>query len=116
MVKYYYENALASQNIKAKPSKVWVADITTLKILDRTFQSFLCIDIHTNCVVAHLIRATTNDSKGIISVLTKAINKRFVVPPKTKLILNLQLYFKNINMNSYLGLKNLYTKKLLFKL
>jgi hypothetical protein len=72
LVKYYYENALASQNITAKPNTVWVADITTLKILDKSFHTFLCIDIHTNFVVAHLIKATTIDSKAIISVLTKA--------------------------------------------
>jgi transposase InsO family protein/integrase len=88
MVKYYYENVLASQNITAKPNLVWVADITTLRILDKSFYTFLCTDIHTNRVVAHLIRSTSMDSKAIINVLAKAIDKRFVVAPKTKLIIN----------------------------
>jgi integrase/transposase InsO family protein len=88
MIKYYYENVLASQNITAKPNLVWVADITTLRILDKRFYTFLCIDAHTNNVVAHLIRATSIDSKAIVNVLVKAIDKRFVVAPKSKLIIN----------------------------
>jgi transposase InsO family protein/integrase len=88
MVKYYYENVLASQNITAKPNLVWVADITTLRILDRRFYVFLCNDVHTNKVVAHLIRSTSIDSKAIVNVLAKAIDKRFVVAPKSKLIIN----------------------------
>jgi hypothetical protein len=39
-------------------------------------------------VVAYLIRSTTIDSKAIVSVLTKALDKRFVVTPKIKLIIN----------------------------
>jgi transposase InsO family protein len=88
MVKYYYENGLASQNITAKPNLVWVADITTLRILDKSFYTFLCTDIHTNRVVAHLIRSTSINSKAIINILAKAIDKRFVVAPETKLIVN----------------------------
>jgi hypothetical protein len=88
MVKYYYENVLASQNITAKPNLVWVADITTLRILDKSFYTFLCTDIHTSRVVAHLIRSTSIDSKTIVNVLAKPIDKRFVVAPKTKSIIN----------------------------
>jgi hypothetical protein len=90
MVKYYYENVLASQDITAKPNLVWVADITTLRILDKSFYTFLCTDIHTNLVVAHLIRSTSIDSKTIVNIyiLAKAMDKRFVVAPKTKLIIN----------------------------
>jgi len=88
MVKYYYENVLASQNITAKPNIVWVADITTLRTSDKNFHAFLCTDIHTNRVVAHLVRSNDIDSKAIINVLTKAIDKRFVVAPKTKLIIH----------------------------
>jgi transposase InsO family protein len=71
-----------------KHNLVWVADITTLRILDKKFYTFLCNDVHTNNVVAYLIRSTTIDSKVIINVLAKAIDKRFVVAPKTKLIIN----------------------------
>jgi transposase InsO family protein/integrase len=88
MVKYYYENILASQNITAKPNVVWVADITTLRVLDKRFYAFLCNDVHTNKVVAHLIRSTSIDSRAIVDVLAKAIGKRFIVAPKSKLIIN----------------------------
>ena len=88
MKKYYYENVLANENITAKPNLVWVADITTLRILDKRFYTFLCIDAYTNNVVAHLIRATSIDSKAIVNVLAKAIDKRFVAAPKSKLIIN----------------------------
>jgi transposase InsO family protein len=88
MVKYYYENILASQNIIAKPNIVWSADITTLRTLDKSFHVFLCNDIYTNRVVAHLVRSTSIDSKAIVSVLAKALDKRFVVTPKIKLIVH----------------------------
>jgi len=88
MIKYYYENVLASQNITAKPNLVWVADITTLRVLDKKFYTFLCTDVHTNSVVAHLIRSNSIDSKAVIKALANAVDKRFVVAPKTKLIIN----------------------------
>jgi hypothetical protein len=72
-----------------------VADITILRTLDRSFHVFLCNDIHTNRVVAHLIRSTSIDSKAIVNVLDKALNKRFIVVPKIKLIKGFFMKFRD---------------------
>lgn len=56
MVKYYYENLLSNQNLTAKTNIAWVADITTLRLFrDQKAYVFLCIEIHTNYIVASLI-------------------------------------------------------------
>ena len=56
MAKYYYENILSNQNITAKTNIAWVADITTLKLFrDQKAYVFLCIDIHTNIIIGHVI-------------------------------------------------------------
>lgn len=54
MVKYYYENKLASQNITAKTDIVWAADFSTLELKDgeNKLHIFICIDLHTNYVLA----------------------------------------------------------------
>ena len=87
MTKYYYQNILQSQNVTAKPDIVWVADITTLETV-KNYHVFLCIDAHTNCIVAHLIKPSVIDSSSIIRSLSRAIEKRFKGAPKTKLILH----------------------------
>lgn len=91
MAKYYYENILFNQNKTAKPNITWVADITSLELgLEsvKKYYVFLCIDVHTNCILAYLIRSAPIESSAIIKVLSKAIEKRFKIPPKTKLILH----------------------------
>jgi len=87
MVKYYYENILFNQNKTAKPNITWVADITTLDTI-KNYYVFLCIDVHTNYIVTSLIKSTPIESSAIVRVLSKAIEKRFKAPPKTKLILH----------------------------
>lgn len=87
-MKFYYENILASQNITAKPNIAWVSDITTLDLEFKKFFVYLCIDIHTNRIVASLVRSDVIRSTDIIRVLAKTVNKRFIIPPKTKLIIH----------------------------
>jgi integrase len=67
---------------------IYRSHITTLRTLDKSFHVFLCNDIYTNRVVAHLVRSSSIDSKAIVKVLAKALDKRFVVAPKMKLIIN----------------------------
>ena len=56
MTKYYYENKLSNQNLTAKPNVVWVADCTSLDLgMFPKIHLFLCIDIHTNIIVAYKI-------------------------------------------------------------
>lgn len=90
MGKYYYENILRNQNKTAKPNIAWVADLTTLDLLDfkKKYYVFICIDVHTNYIVAYLIKSSPIQSCAIVRVLSRAIEKRFAIPPKTKLILH----------------------------
>ena len=89
MVKYYYENLLSNQNVTAKTNVTWVADITTLKLCrNQTAYVFLCIDIHTNYIVAYLISKKTITSQSIIRTLEKSINQRFTIPGDRKLIIH----------------------------
>lgn len=57
MVKYYYENLLSNQNVIATTNIAWASDIKTLSLFrgQKAF-GFLCIDIHTNYIVASLIK------------------------------------------------------------
>lgn len=87
MGKYYYENILRNQNKTAKPNISWVADITALD-LKKKYYVFLCIDIHTNFIVAYFIKSSPIQSSEIVRVLSRAIEKRFTIPPKTRLILH----------------------------
>ena len=66
MVKYYYENVLSNQNLTATINITWVTDITTLRVFrDQKAYVFLCIDIHTNYIVASLIRTQVITSQRI---------------------------------------------------
>ena len=87
-MKFYYENVLASQNITAKPNVAWVADITTIDLKFKKLNVYLCIDIHTNTVIAYLLRSEAIKSRDITKVLTQAIDKRFLTCPRTKLIIH----------------------------
>ena len=70
MMKYYYENLLANQNITAKPNIVWVADCTTLDLGQfQNLEIFLCIDIYTNFIVTYKFSKQTFDSNRIVKVL-----------------------------------------------
>lgn len=89
MTKYYYENKLSNQNITAKPNIVWVADCTLLDLgVSTKIHLFLCIDIHTNCIVTHKTSKKTINSKQVITGIEKAIRKRFLIKPKLKLIIH----------------------------
>lgn len=80
MVKYHYPNILFNQNKTAKPNIAWVADITSFDSVKK-YYVFLCIDVHTNRIVAFFIRSTPIESSDIIRVLSKAIEKRFKTFP-----------------------------------
>jgi transposase InsO family protein len=88
-MKYYYENLLANQNVTAKTNIAWVADITTLKLIkDRKVYVFLCIDIHTNCIVSTIISSSVITSQKIIRSLEKSIKNRITLFGKDKLIIH----------------------------
>ena len=89
MVKYYYENLLSNQNVTATTNIVWVADITTLRLFrgQKVFV-FLCIDIHTNYIVASLISKQTITTQSITRSLERSINQRLKISGKKKLIIH----------------------------
>lgn len=88
-MKYYQENLLANQNVTAKTNIAWVADITTLKLIkDRKVYVFLCIDIHTNCIVCTIISSSVITSQKIIRSLEKSIKQRITLFGKDKLIIH----------------------------
>ena len=88
-MKYYQENLLANQNVTAKTNIAWVADITTLKLIkDRKVCVFLCIDIHTNCIVCTIISSSVITSQKIIRSLEKSIKQRITLFGKDKLIIH----------------------------
>lgn len=89
MVKYYYENVLSNQNLTAKTNIAWVADITTLRLFrDQKAYVFLCIDIHTNYIVASLISRRMITTQSIVRSLERSINQRFKIPGEKKLIIH----------------------------
>ena len=89
MAKYYYENKLSNQNLTAKPNVAWVADITSLELgVFPNINIFLCIDIHTNIIVAYAVGTKTIESKQIIRKLKNSIEKRFLIKPNRKLIIH----------------------------
>ncbi len=54
MERFYYENKLSNQNITAKPNIAWAADITEFELVgNKKLYVFLCLDIHTNSIIAH---------------------------------------------------------------
>ena len=90
MIKYYYANKLASQNFTAKPNLVWVADCTSLNLgIFPKINLFICIDIHTNTVIATKMSKKVVQAKQVISALSKAIEKRFTR----------KLHFYNVSLN-----------------
>jgi hypothetical protein len=65
--KYYYGNILANHNITAKTNLAWVADIPTLELFRKqTADVFICIDIHTNIIVASAISKNKINASTII--------------------------------------------------
>ena len=89
MIKYYYENVLSNQNVTATTNITWTADITTLRLSkNRKIFVFLCIDIHTNYIVASLISKQTITTRNIIRNLERSINKRLKISSKNKLIIH----------------------------
>lgn len=101
--KYYYENILANQNIVAKPNVVWVADYTWIDLPEsEKLYLFLCIDIHTNKILAYASSIKVITTATTIKVLAKAINERFVIPPKNKLIIHTDRGTQFTSKNYYL--------------
>jgi len=75
--------------VTAKPNVRWVADITTLKLFrNQIAYVFLCIDIHTNYIIAYLISKKTITSQSIIRTLEKTINQRVSTLGDRKLIIH----------------------------
>lgn len=89
MKRFFYENKLSSQNITAKSNVAWVADITSIELGEgQLLHVFLCIDIHTNKIVAHTTGKRTLTSRSIVKALEKAIDKRFVIVPRIPVIIH----------------------------
>ena len=89
MRKYYYENVLSNENITAKTNIAWVADITEIELdKQKKLQVFLCLDIHSNNVIASSISRKTITSNAIVKSLSRAIEKRFVAEPTLKVIVH----------------------------
>lgn len=88
-MKFYYENILASENITAKPNLVWAADITEIEIhRNKKVYIFLCVDIHSNHIIAYNVSQNVITSKAIVNSLKKAITKRFTIIPRVKTIIH----------------------------
>lgn len=88
-MKFYYENILSSQNITAKTNIAWVADITEVELdKQKKLYLFLCVDIHTNIVIAQTMSRNTIKAYEIVKCLTKAIEKRFPAEPINKVIVH----------------------------
>ena len=88
MNKYYYENILGNQNVTSKTNLVWAADITTLELFRNKAYVFLCIDIHTNIIVASVISRPVITSQKIIRSLEKALKLRATPKSTKKLIIH----------------------------
>lgn len=87
MIKYYYENLLSNQNLTATTNIAWVADITTLRLFrDQKAYVFLCIDIHTNYIVAALISKQPITAQSIIRSLERGIKQRLKISKKKLII------------------------------
>ena len=88
-MKYYYSNLLANQNKTAKADIAWLTDITEIELdQNKKLYIFLCIDIHTNKIIARTISQKIITAPAIVKCLKKAINKRFIVVPKIKVIIH----------------------------
>lgn len=88
--KFYYENILANQNETAKNNVVWAADFTTLKLFrDQEIHVFICIDIHSNLVIAATISKKVITASTVVNILKKAINNRWNRISYPKLIIHM---------------------------
>lgn len=66
-MKFYYENALANQNETTKTNIVWVCDITEIELnQNKKIYVFLCLDIHTNSVIAYTTSQKTINARSIV--------------------------------------------------
>ena len=89
MRQYYYENLLANENITAKTNIAWVADITEIELdKQKKFYVFLCVDIHSNNIIAISSSRKIITSNAIVKSLSRAIEKRFVAEPILKVIIH----------------------------
>lgn len=89
MSKYYYENVLANENIIAKTNIAWVADITEIeRYKPKKLYIFLCVDAHSNNIIASSISRKTITSSAIVKSLSKVIEKRFIAEPIQKVIIH----------------------------
>lgn len=87
--KFYYENVLANQNETAKNNVAWAADFTILESFrNQKIHVFLCIDIHSNLVVASIISKKVISASSVVNTLEKAINRRCNKSSKLKLIIH----------------------------
>lgn len=87
--KFYYENVLASQNMTALNNVVWVADTSKLELYQgKKAHIFICIDIHTNLIVASCISKNKLNSGPIVKHLESAIKTRINDLNDEKLIIH----------------------------
>jgi integrase/transposase InsO family protein len=89
IMKYYYSNLVANQNETAKANIVWAADITEIELnTNKKVYIFICLDIHTNKIIAQTTSQKTMTTRAIVKCVKKAIDKRFIIIPKTRVILH----------------------------
>ena len=103
-MKFYYENMLANQNFTAKNNIVWACDITEIELnQNKKFFIFLCIDIHTNVIIGCTSSQSTIKSQAITKCLKKAIEKRFKIIPKTRVVIHTDrgTQFSSISYNNF---------------
>ena len=83
MIKYYYENELASQNLTAKTDIVWATDFTTLDLKLKNdpntpeLNILLIIDIHTNFILGFSTSAKTITASGTVRIIKNAVLDAF---------------------------------------
>lgn len=89
MVEYYYENVLVNEKITAKTNVAWVADITEIELdQNKKLHVFLCVDVHSNIIIANTISRSVITYHDIIKTLSKAIEKRFLAKPIRQVIIH----------------------------
>lgn len=89
--KYIYSNAHSNENQTAKNNVVWTADITSVKLNPNGKEKlfiFLCMDIHTNTIIAYTTSTKTITSRSIVNSLSRVIRERFKTPPSIILVIN----------------------------
>lgn len=94
------ENLLSNQNVTKTTNITWAVDITTLRLF-RSKKAFLCIDIHTNYIVASLISKRTITTQSITRSLERNLNRAeansFLFLPRDLLGLILCFPFNTFN-------------------